>query len=129
MLGRWFFLAVVGIGLVVIVHGQRSTASTGAVVLACDHMPNDAAPANIRATVQWQAPDRAPDQVWFDLGISRDFIDGSWSGNGPLAPDPSSFTTDVLAPGVHYYYRVTALRSGKWRVIADGSFDAHCPDA
>ena len=125
MLGRWFFLAVVGIGLVVIVHGQRSNASSGTVTVACSSATS--AGDSATATVKWNAPAQA-EQIWFDLSISREFADGTWSGHGPLAPDATTFTTVPLVSGVHYYYRVNTLQSGDWRAVASGSFIADCGD-
>ena len=128
MLGRWFFLAVVGIGLVVIVHGQRSNASSGTVTVACSAATAGGDASAATATVKWNAPAQA-EQVWFDLGVTPTFVDGTWSGHGPMAPDATTFTTDPLASGVHYYYRVNALQSGDWRAGASGSFIADCTSA
>ncbi len=127
MVGRWFFLAVVGIGLAVIVHGQRSNASTGKVTLAC--AAASGTDIAVTATVDWQRPASLTDQEWFDLSVTRDFVDGTWAGTGPLSPGAASFTTDALASGLHYYYRVNTLHGGEWSTTASGSFVAECPAA
>jgi len=128
MLGRWFFLAVVGIGLAVIIHGQRSNASAGTVRLSCA-TKIVSGQEDLRATIKWNPPAASvADAVSFDLSVSREFIDGTWAGH-QVAPDASSFTTEPLASSVRYYFRVNALRGGVWSLVASGSFTAECPAA
>src|SRR6476646_216148 len=111
----------------VIVHGQRSNASSGSVTVACSAGTSAGEASVATAAVKWNVPGDA-DQIWFDLGITPAFVDGTWSGHGPLAPDATTFTTYPLASGVHYYYRVNALQSGNWRAVASGSFITDCAD-
>ena len=130
MLGRWFVLAVVGIGLAVIIHGHPSNASTGTVTFSCADAASDSSHAlGVRAAVAWHTPSPPPGQIWFDVSVTRAFVDGTWTGHGPLPGNAGSFTTDALTPEVPYYYRVKAVVGGEWTVIASGSFIAACPDS
>ncbi|MDE3097156.1 MAG: hypothetical protein KGK07_14300 [Chloroflexota bacterium] len=122
MLGRWFFLAVVGIGLVVIVRGPRSDAAQATIAQAC--APE--APGVARVTFGWPTPPPGTEQAWLDLSLLPGFPPPLTNAHGPLPPSQRSYTVDALPVGVTLHYRVNTLAAAGWRVVAQGTFKTAC---
>ncbi len=122
MLGRWFFLAVVGIGLVVIVRGPRPHAAQATITQACAPV----AQGVVRVTLAWPAPPQGTQQAWLDLSLLPGFSPPLTNAHGPLAPSDLSYTVDALPLGVTLHYRVNTLGTAGWRVVASGTFTTAC---
>ena len=124
MLGRWFFLAVVAIGLAAIVHAPHTSAGA-TITQSC----SEGTPGAVRVTFGWKAPRPGTGQVWLDLSLAPGFLPAVTNGNGPLPPSQLAYTAEALPQGVKVYYRVNALSAAGWAVIASGSFEARCSAA
>ncbi|MEX2246606.1 MAG: hypothetical protein WEC75_07955 [Dehalococcoidia bacterium] len=122
MLGRWFYLAVVGIGLYAYVQAPGSGAADGGVEQTC--AAPDAPAAAV--TVGWPEVPAGAAQLWLDLSLGEGFPPGGYSSNGPIAPDQRRATYD-LPVGLAYHYRVTALYAEGWRLVTKGAFTTACP--
>ncbi len=122
MLGRWFFLAVVGIGLVVIVRGPRSGTAQATITQACAPV----APGVVRVTFGWPAPPAGTQQAWLDLSLLPGFPPPLTNAHGPLDPSQRSYTVDALPAGVTLHYRVNTLGPAGWHAVAQGTFKTAC---
>lgn len=123
MLGRWLFLAVVGIALYTYVsQSEPSGAATATVSQTC----SAAKPGTATATFVWPAPQAGASQTWFDISVVPGFAPGWFQGFGPLAPSNTAYAFDGLPNGVAFYYRVNTLYANGWRESASGSFVANC---
>ncbi|HZP57182.1 MAG TPA: hypothetical protein VFC53_06475 [Dehalococcoidia bacterium] len=124
MLGRWFFLAVVGIGLIVIVNARKSDAAPARITQSC------AEPAGpVAVTLAWRASRTPAAETWVDVALAPGFAPGTYAGHGPLPGDAIAYTLDAVPPGLALHYRVQARRGETWRVLAAGNLTAACPDA
>ena len=124
MLGRWFFLAVVAIGLAAIVRAPHNGAEA-TITQAC----SESRPGAVQVTFAWKAPPAGTQQAWLDLSLAPGFLPAVTNGNGPLPPSQLSFTVPALPAGVKVYYRVNTLSAAGWTPIASGSFEPHCAAA
>ena len=122
MLGRWFFLAVVGIGLVVIVHGAKSGA--GATITqscAAD------APGVASVTFAWPPPAAGTAGTTLELSVLPGFPAPLTTARGPFPPAQTSYTVDALPLDVTLHYRVRAISAaGVAADIVSGSFKTKC---
>lgn len=121
MLGRWFFLAVVAIGLTAIVRAPHKSAGA-TVTQAC----SETTPGAVKVTFEWKAPPAGTQQAWLDLSLAPGFLPAVTNRNGPLPPSQLSYTVDALPEGVNVYYRVNTLSASGWTPVASGSFEPRC---
>jgi hypothetical protein len=124
MLGRWFFLAVVAIGLAAIVRAPHKSAGA-TITQAC----SESTPGVVRVTFEWKPPPAGTQQAWLDLSLAPGFLPAVTNGNGPLPPSQVSYTVDALPEGVKVYYRINTLSMAGWAPIASGSFEPRCAAA
>lgn len=122
MIGRWFFLAVVGIALFTWVQAPNSRAHAGAVTQAC----SAAVPGAATVTFAWPAPEKGAVQTWVDISLAPGFAPGWWSGHGPFAGSQTAYALDGVPQGLNYFYRVNTLYSFGWKEAASGSFVSNC---
>ena len=123
MLGRWFFLAVVGVALVAYAsHSDSSKAATAVVTQTC----SAAKPGTATVTFAWQQPGAGSQQTWFDISLVPGFAWGWFQGHGPLAPTQTAYAFDGLPNGITFFYRVNTLYNNGWRETASGMFVAQC---
>ncbi len=121
MVGRWFFLAVVAVGLMAIVRAPRPGAPGATVTQSC------AAPGAVTAAFAWSAPPVGASEVWLDLSLLEAFPPALTNGHGPLAASQRSYAVAGLPEKVKLYYRINALASAGWQAVARGSFETACP--
>jgi hypothetical protein len=124
MLGRWFFLAVVGIGLAVIVHGAKSGAGA-TITQSCA----PAAPGVASVTFEWPAPELGAAGTTLELSLLPGFPAPLTNARGPFPPDQTSYTVDALPVGVTLHYRVRAIpAAGAASDVVSGSFKTKCDE-
>src|SRR5581483_9745475 len=81
MLGRWFFLAVVGIGLIVIVNARKSDAAPARITQSC------AEPAGpVAVTLAWRASRTPAAETWVDVALAPGFAPGTYAGPRAALP-------------------------------------------
>jgi hypothetical protein len=123
MLGRWFFLAVVGIALVTYVsQSEKSNAATATVTQSC----SAAKPGTATVTFVWPQAGAGAQQTWFDISLVPGFAWGWFQGHGPLAASQTAYAFDGLPNGIRFFYRVNTLYNNGWRETASGQFVAQC---
>ena len=125
MLGRWFFLAVVGIGLAVIVHGAK-TGAGATITQSC----SPAAPGVASVTFAWPAPAAGTAGTTLELSLLPGFPAPLTNARGPFAPAQTSYTVDALPTGVTLHYRVRAIpaAAGAASDVVSGSFKTKCDE-
>jgi hypothetical protein len=124
MLGRWFFLAVVAIGLAAIVRAPHKSAGA-TITQAC----SESTPGAVQVTFAWKPPPAGTQQARLDLSLAPGFLPAVTNGNGPLPPSQLSYTIDALPEGVKVYYRVNTLSAAGWTPVASGLFEPRCAAA
>ena len=120
MVGRWFFFAVVGIGIFAYLNAPDGGAAAK-VTQACA-----ADGSTISVALEWEAPDPGAVASYVDIGLSGDFPAFGFSAHGPLEPATRSYSFAGLPHGVTYHYRVNTLYGDGWRATAKGSFKTEC---
>jgi len=123
MLGRWFFLAVVGIGLIVIVHGAKQGAGATITQSCAPGVPDV-----VSATFAWATPPAGATGVSLELSVLPGFPPPLTNTRGPLPVAQTSYTVDALPLGVKLHYRVRALAPAGPTAVAEGSFKTKCDD-
>jgi hypothetical protein len=124
MLGRWFFLAVVGIGLIVIVHGARSGAGA-TITQSCA----PGVPGVVSVTFAWPTPEPGATTASLDLSVLPGFPPPLTNTRGPIPVAQTSYTVDALPLGVTLHYRVRAQAAAGATDVAEGSFKTKCDEA
>ena len=123
MLGRWFFLAIVGVALFTYVsQSEHSDASGATVTQSC----SAAKPGTATVTLVWPAAQSGANQTWFDISVVPGFAPGWFQGWGPLPTTQTAYALDGLPHGITFYYRVNTLYTNGWRENASGSFISNC---
>jgi hypothetical protein len=123
MLGRWFFLAVVGLALFTYAsQSGTSGAATATITQTC----SAAKPGTATVTFVWPSTQTGAQQTWFDISLVPGFAWGWFQGHGPLPPTQTAYAFDGLPNGITFYYRVNTLYGTGWRETASGSFVANC---
>ena len=123
MLGRWFFLAVVGIAFYTYIsQSAPSGAVTASITQSCSVAKQGAA----TVTFVWPATQPGAQETWFDLSLTQAFEHGWLQSFGPLPPAQTAYAIDGLPNGATYYYRANTLYAAAWRETAAGSFVASC---
>ena len=123
MLGRWFFLAVVGIGLIAIVKAPHSGGARATITQTC------ATPGIVSAAFTWAAPPAGTSQVWLDLSTVDGLPPALTTGHGPLAAAQRSYSVDGLPVNIKLYYRINAQVPAGWQAVAQGALTTACPGA
>ena len=123
MLGRWFFLAVVGIGLIAIVKAPHSGSARATITQTC------ATPGVVSAAFTWAAPPAGTSQVWLDLSTVYGFPPALTTGHGPLEAAQRSYSVDGLPVDIKLQYRVNAQVPAGWQAVVQGTFTTACPGA
>ncbi len=122
MVGRWFFLAVVAIGLFAYVKAQGPKAAPATITQTCAAPPRGVE----TVTFAWPAPRAAAQQTWLDLGLVPGFPAGTFTGHGPFPPSQMRYGVGGVPQGVTFSYRVNTQYPDGWRIVAAGSFVAKC---
>jgi hypothetical protein len=124
MLGRWLFIAIVGIAFFTYVSNSTpSGAATATVTQSCSATK----PGTATVTLVWPSTQAGAQQTWFDISVVPGFSPGWFQGWGPLPVTQTAYAFDGLPNGVHFYYRANTLyNDGIWRETAAGSFVASC---
>jgi hypothetical protein len=123
MLGRWFFIAIVGVALVTYVsQSEKSNAASATITQSC----SAAKPGTATVTFVWPGPQAGAQQTWFDISLVPGFAWGWFQGHGPLAPTQTAYAFDGLPNGVTFFYRVNTQYGTGWRETASGTFVAQC---
>lgn len=125
MIGRWFFIAVVGIALFTWVQAPNSRAHAGAVTQSC----SAAVPGAATITFAWPSPEGGAVQTWVDISLAPGFAPGWFKGHGPLAGSQTVYALDGVPQGLNFFYRVNTLYSSGWKETASGSFVSNCGGA
>lgn len=121
MLGRWFFLAVVGIGVIAYMKAPGRSVPPAEIAQACSATPGAAS-----VTFSWKAPGEAAYGAFLDLSLTEDFLPGFYAAHGPLGPAQTIQIVDGLPLGLEYHYRVNVAYAEGWKPVARGSFTAAC---
>jgi len=122
VIGRWFFIAVVGVGLVTWVQAPNSRAQGSAVTQSC----SAAVPGAATVTFAWPAPGKDAVQTWVDISLTEGFIPGWFHGHGPLTGGQTAYALDGVPQGLKFFYRVNTLYSFGWKETAAGAFVSNC---
>jgi hypothetical protein len=123
MLGRWFILAVIGIGLFTYVsQSEDSRAASATVTQAC----STAKPGTATVTWVWPGTGAGAQQTWFDVSLVPGFAPGWFQGFGPMPASQTAYAMDGLPNGLTFFYRINTLYGTGWKETAAGSFVANC---
>ena len=125
VIGRFFFLAIVVLGIFVYMKGGSSRAATAVISQSC----SDAAAGMVKVTFDWRAPAIEAQETWLDLGIAPGFPAGTFRGHGPIAAKQTTYSVEGLPAGVKLYYRINTLEHDKWHVAAAGAVTPSCAAA
>jgi hypothetical protein len=123
MVGRWFYLLVVAIGVIAYVNAPGSDAARTTVEQACA----SADAASVAVTIDWPAPDDGATALVLDVGIAPEFGEGTFRAHGPFAPEAGAQTLELPAR-LEFHFRLNAQHADEWRTVADGSFETACPE-
>ncbi len=122
MFGKLVFIGLLALGFFVYLQqASHSKAQPALVAQSCA-----GAAGAVTAAFAWPEAPASVNQVWLDLGLTKDFRLGWYESHGPLPPSQSTYAADGLAPGATYYYRVQSETSKGRKTIASGSLIARC---
>ena len=119
MIGRYFFIGVVALGLFVYVRASDGAAQA-TITQVCDGSGTAA------VTFAWRAPKDGAQQAWLDVSPVEGFFEGWYQAHGPLPPAETQRTLAALPVGLRFHYRVNTQYADGWRASARGSFVAGC---
>ena len=119
MIGRWFFLAVVAIGLTAIVRAPHG-APAAAITQSCAPV----APNVAEVTVARPSGADASAALSVDLSLAPGFVATITHSAGVLAAGDASLALPPLPLGAKLYYRLKDAANDK--VVASGSFSTRC---
>ena len=125
VIGRFFFLAIVVLGIFVYMKGGSSRAATAVISQSC----GDVAASAVKVTFDWPAPAVEAQETWLDLGIAPGFPVGAFQAYGPIAAKQTTYSVEGLPAGVKLYYRVNVLEHDKWHAAAAGTLTPSCESA
>jgi hypothetical protein len=119
MVGRWFYLLAVGIGVIAYVNAPWSGVSAD-IEQSCD--PGGA----VSVTMTWPAPDEGALETWVDLSLTDAFTPGAYASHGPFDPARVEYAISGVPADVTYHYRVNTRYGETWRTTASGEFVSGC---
>ncbi len=119
MIGRWFFLAVVAIGLTAIVRAPHGVPAAAIAQTCAPLAPNVA-----QVTIARPAGSNDSSALSVDLSLAPGFLPTITRSTGVLATGDASLALPPLPVGAKLYYR---LKNAGGDVVASGSFTARCP--
>ena len=119
MVGRWFYLLAVGIGVIAYVNAPQGGASAE-IRQACD------AAGAVSVAIAWPAQAEGALETWVDLSLTDGFVEGGFTSHGPFEPARVEYIMAGVPAGVEYHYRVNTRHADAWRTTAEGSFVSGC---